>query len=193
MRKIENALLLWYIATMNPSLTSNQGKKALQEMTDEEFQEVQDKYDAAHAVDIVPDGIRMPDAVVVTGKIVDLTQLLGDNEGATAVSIVTSSGKPMSFVCTNKQVGDSERKGFGLNVGGYAEFHLEERIAKKTQYTDTETGVVKYHEKSGFGFVSSKKITAEEFTLAGIAASTNPAVQNALLQIHLAKINAGAL
>ena len=192
MRQIANEFALWFAALQTPAITATAAKKRLQEMTDDEFAVTLAEYNAANApADIAESGIKHPDTLIVDARIVDITELKGDNEGASAVSIVTASGKPLSFVATNKQVGNADNKGFGLSIGGFANLTLEERVAKKTQYIDKDTNAVKYHEKSGYGFITAKKLDAESFMLAGIMLNANPAVQNALLQVHLAKINAG--
>lgn len=191
MRTLIPAMVAWFAAAQNPVLTSARATKALQEMSDDEYAVTLAEYNATLVSETSIGGYKHAEQLIVDARIVDITALGGTNEGASAVAVVTASGKPMSFVCTNKQVGDADKKSFGLAVGGFAKFTLEERIEKKTQYLDKDTDRIKYHEKSGFGFINAQKLDAESFMLAGLNVNSNPAVQNALLQVHLAKINAG--
>ena len=193
MRTLIPAMVAWFAAAQNPVLTSANASKKLQAMSDDEYNVTLAEYNAQLDTELPVGDYKHAEQLIVDARIVDVTALGGANEGASAVSIVTASGKPMSFVCTNKQVGDADKKGFGLAIGGYAKFTLEERIEKKTQYIDKDTDAIKYHEKSGFGFITAQKLDAESFMLAGLNVNTNPAVQNALLQVHLAKINAGLI
>lgn len=189
-RTIESTLLAWYANKAN--LAATKAKKALEDMSDEAFKVEVAEFEASQDAG-TDDDLVTGEVITYAGRIVDITALTGDNEGSSAVSTITASGKPLTFVATNKQVGDSDRKGFGLRVGGFATFTVEERIAGKTQFRDPETGAVTYHKKDGYGFRRAEKLDSEAFLMEGIVKNANPAVQDALLKIHLKKLEVGLI
>lgn len=106
-----------------------------------------------------------PELISVNGEIIEINpiNIVAGKQPASAITISTVDGKPITFVVTNVQLGTEERRGFALKVGKIAEFTLEKRIAGVTTYLDDTDQVVKPHEKSGYGFSKSSAIKQSVF------------------------------
>lgn len=162
-RTIQANVVAHYAATQTPQLSAAKARIALDKMNEDEFEAVlasmptEDVKNSDEAV------LNKPIQFNVVAEIINITQLVGENDGSSIVECIDVKRKPLAFVVTNKQVGNEERRGFNLEIGSIFEFTLEHRIAGETQFINNETGAIQTHTKDGNGFIKCGKVNRKVF------------------------------
>lgn len=181
MDRNNNALVAFYMNANGVSATA--AKNALKAISEEEFAILVAEYESAQLPKSTGKLVQ-PEQFSVVGKITEIVPLSGEFIGNSAVTIKTPIGQSITFVITNKQAGDEQTRGFNLVSGKVANFTLEKRLALKTQYVDTKDGLIKQHQKDGFGFVSCGTLDAEEYMISRLE-NTSPERVNAVANVML--------